>query len=46
MPPNWPDHYACNDRPLREDTYTVKKRVAGLLESLGLVKPTKVERRF
>ncbi len=45
-PGDWPDHYAANDRPLAEDTYTVKKRAAGILESLGLVKPVTVERRF
>lgn len=41
-----PDHYSCNDRPLREDTYTVKARAASLLEGLGLVKKVKVERRI
>lgn len=46
IPSSWPDHYACNDRPLREDVYTVKQRAAGLLEGLGLVKKVKVERRI
>lgn len=43
-PPDWPDHYSVNDRPLREETYLVKAKAAGLLQSLGLVK--KVERRI
>lgn len=39
----WPDHYTANDHPLREATYNVKARAAGLLAKLGLV--SKVERR-
>lgn len=42
LPEHWPDHYACNDRPLKE-TYEVKAKAVGLLQSLGLV--TKIERR-
>lgn len=41
-----PDHYSCNDRPLKEDVYLVKQRAKGLLENLGLVKKVNVERRF
>lgn len=44
MPDDWPDLFACNDRPLREETYAVKAKAAGLLQSLGLIK--KIERRL
>lgn len=37
------DHYASNDRPIREASYNVHARAAGLLAKLGLV--SKVERR-
>lgn len=37
------DHYSSNDRPIREATYNVSARAAGLLAKLGLV--SKVERR-
>lgn len=45
LPPDWPDHYACNDRPATS-TAEHKSFAKGLLEKLGLVKPTRVERRF
>lgn len=43
LPNDWPDHYSSNDRPIREATYNVHARAAGLLAKLGLV--SKVERR-
>lgn len=43
LPNGWPDHYAANDRPIREATYNGHARAAGLLAKLGLV--SKVERR-
>lgn len=43
FPDSLPDHYAANDRPIREATYNVSARAAGLLAKLGLV--SKVERR-
>lgn len=44
MPENAPDCFACNDRPQREESYAVKAKAAGLLQSLGLIK--KIERRL
>src|SRR5262245_29009198 len=38
IPNDWPDHYATNDRPVKEETYVVNQRAKGLLEGLGLVK--------
>ena len=40
MPTDWPDHYACNDRPPPKQSLS-----ATILEALGLRKPTEPIKR-